>query len=104
MFEIPLLSMAEKGINNKTFYHLERIIKGFDNHRRIEILALLDKKPELSVAEIAKKTGSNFKTISEHIRKMAISGLLMKRSDGHSVRHKLTERGELILKFLRILE
>lgn len=79
-------------------------MKGFANHRRIEILELLEEKPEMSVAEIADKVKSNFKTTSEHIRKMAISGLLIKRSDSKSVRHKLTKRGELILKFLRMLE
>jgi len=90
--------------NNKTYYDLERIVKGVANHRRIEILEILVKKPEMSVAEVADKLKLNFKTTSEHIRKMAISGLLMKRSDSKSIRHKLTKRGELILKFLRILE
>ena len=90
--------------NNKTYYDLERIVKGVANHRRIEILKILVKKPEMSVAEVADKLKLNFKTTSEHIRKMAISGLLMKRSDSKSIRHKLTKRGELILKFLRILE
>ena len=90
--------------NNKTYYDLERIVKGVANHRRIEILEILVKKPEMSVVEVADKLKLNFKTTSEHIRKMAISGLLMKRSDSKSIRHKLTKRGELILKFLRILE
>ena len=89
---------------NKSYYELERIVKGIANHRRIEILELLGKKPEMSVTEIAEKVKSNFKTTSEHIRRMAIAGLLMKRSDSKSVRHKLTKRGELILTFLRMLE
>ncbi len=89
---------------NKTYRELERIVKGFANHRRIRILELLDKNPELSVAEITEKLEGNFKTISEHIRRLAISDLVMKRSDGLSIRHKLTDRGKSILKFLRILE
>ncbi|MCL5004346.1 MAG: winged helix-turn-helix domain-containing protein [Patescibacteria group bacterium] len=88
----------------KSYYELERIIKGVANHRRIEILEMLGKKPEMSVAEIAEKVKSNFKTTSDHIRKIAVAGLLMKRSDSKSVRHKLTKRGEFILKFLRMLE
>lgn len=83
---------------------LERIVKGFANHRRIEILELTGREPELSVLETSEKLGVNFKTISEHIRRLAISGLLMKRSDGMSVRHKLTPLGVSILKFLRTLE
>ena len=89
---------------DKTYRKLERIVKGFANHRRISILELLDKAPELSVIEISTKTNSNFKTISEHIRRLAISGLVIKRSVKSSVRHKLTDRGDSILKFLRTLE
>lgn len=88
----------------KTNRELERIVKGFANHRRLEILALLYKEPELSVQEIAETLKSEMKNISAHINKMAISGLLMKRNDDKSVRQKLTKRGEVILKFVRMLE
>lgn len=90
--------------NNKSYHHLERIVRGFSNHRRIEILELLEKRPELSVAEISGRLKINFKTASEHIRRLAVAGLLLKRSDGNNIRHKLTSRGISILKFLRILE
>lgn len=86
------------------FRHLERLVRGFANHRRIEIMELLDKKPELSVFDIAEELDVNFKTISEHIRRLAIAGIVLKRSDGNSVRHKLTSQGYSILKFLRTLE
>ena len=92
----------QKGGRN--YYKLERIIKRFANHRRIQILYLLERGPELSVLEIVGKLDINFKTASEHIRRLVISGLVMKRSDRVSIRHKLTERGKSILKFLRTLE
>ncbi|MFZ3020366.1 MAG: MarR family transcriptional regulator [Minisyncoccia bacterium] len=88
----------------KTKRELERIVKGFANHRRIEILILLNNEPELSVQEIADRLKSEMKNISAHINKMAIAGLVMKRSDNKSVRHKLTKRGNSILKFVRTLE
>ena len=88
----------------KSNRELERIVKGFANHRRLQILALLHKEPELSVQEVAEKLRSDFKNISAHINRMAISGLLMKRNDFHSVRHKLTRRGLQVLKFVRTLE
>lgn len=88
----------------KNFRQLERVVKGFANHRRIEMLHLLIEFPELSVDEVATELNINFKTASEHIRRLAIAGLVLKRSDGNSVRHKLTTRAETILKFLRILE
>jgi DNA-binding transcriptional ArsR family regulator len=89
---------------SKTNREIERIIKGFANHRRLQILKLLQKEPELSVLEISDRLKSDFKNISAHISKMAISGLLMKRSDSKSVRHKLTKRGNDVLKFVRMLE
>ncbi|TSC53353.1 MAG: Uncharacterized protein LiPW39_316 [Parcubacteria group bacterium LiPW_39] len=95
--------MAQK-TKNLSFRHLERIVKGFSNHRRIEILELLDKQPELSVIEISDRLKINFKTASEHIRRLAIAGLVLKRSAGNFVRHKLSDQGESILKFLRTLE
>ncbi len=89
---------------NRSYRQLERIVKGFANHRRIQIMELLKGQPELSVIEIVERLNINFKTASEHIRRLAISGLVMKRSDGAYIRHRLTKRGLDILKFLRILE
>lgn len=83
---------------------LERTVKGFANHRRIQIIELLENSPELSVQEISSELKINFKTASEHIRRLAIAGLVLKRSQGINVRHKLTAPGISILKFLRILE
>ena len=84
--------------------NLEKIIKGCANHRRIQIMDLLNKKPELSVSEVANELKVNFKTISEHIRRLAHTGLVLKRNDAAAVRHALSEKGKLILKFLRTLE
>jgi len=88
----------------KTNRELERIIKGFANHRRLQVLQLLDKEPELSVQEISDKLKTEFKNISAHVNKMAIAGLVMKRHDLNMVRHKLTKRGKGILQFVRIIE
>ncbi len=83
---------------------LEKIVKGCANHRRVQILILLGEKPELSLFELAELLKINFKTASEHTRRLVISGLVMKRNEGAAVRHALTHRGHLILKFLRTLE
>jgi DNA-binding transcriptional ArsR family regulator len=83
---------------------LERIVKGFANHRRIQIMELIDDSPELSVVEISIRLRVNYKTISEHIRRLAIAGLILKRYQGSNVRHKLSPLGKTVLKFLRILE
>lgn len=88
----------------KAFRQLERVVKGFSNHRRIEIMTLLERRPELSLSEIADMLGINFKTASEHVRRLFLAGLVWKRNQGASVRHTLSPAGRVILKFLRTLE
>ena len=83
---------------------LERITKSFANYRRIQILDLLDNKPELSLSEIAKEIKVSLKLANVHVRQLTISGLAMKKSHGKYIRHKLTDRGNFILTFLRSLD
>ena len=87
-----------------TSRQLERIIKGFANHRRLDALELLKRKPELSVEEIADQMNIGYLNASDHLRKLAIAGLVAKRSDGKAVRHKLTPRAQVILTFCKTLE
>ena len=83
---------------------LEKIIKGFSNHRRIEMLELLEKSPELSVLQVADRLKINFKTASEHLRRLTLAGLISKHNVATEVRHSLSTLGRHILKFLRTLE
>ncbi len=87
-----------------TFRTLERIIKGFANHRRLEILTLLQAKPELSVDDISESLSIGYENASDHVRKLAIAGLVLKRYEGTKVRHKLTDRGQSILVFCKKLK
>ena len=83
---------------------IERIIKGVANHNRIRILELLNMEPELSVQQISTTLRIGYENASDHVRKLAIAGLVMKRSFGKSVLHKLTPRGEVILTFCKTLQ
>ncbi len=89
---------------NGNYHKLERVVKGFANHRRLEIMDLLKREPELSVYEIAEKLQIGYENASDHVRKLAIAGLVAKRNEGSSVRHKLTPRAESILVFCKRLE
>ena len=80
---------------------IERVVKGFANHNRLKILELLDRKPELSVADISDKLKIGYENASDHIRKLALAGLVMKRNDGPSVLHRLTSRAKSILVFCK---
>jgi hypothetical protein len=46
----------------------------------------------------------NYKTVSEHLRRLAVAGLVLKKNKGTHVQHALSPRGRTILKFLRTLE
>jgi DNA-binding MarR family transcriptional regulator len=86
--------------DRQKYRNIERVVKGVASHRRAQILHLLQKEPELSVGEIAEKLGIDFRTVSEHVRKMVSAGLVMKRSDSVSVRHKLTDLGHKVFEFI----
>lgn len=88
----------------KSYRQMERIVKGFANHRRLEILDLLKREPELSVDDISERLNIGYENASDHVRKLAIAGLVLKRSDGNAVRHKLTPRAESILVFCKRLK
>lgn len=83
---------------------LERILKGCANHRRIQILVLLAKEPELTLDQIATELDIDFRIASEHIRRMSYGGLVLKRYEGRCVHHALTGRALDILTFLGKLE
>ena len=83
---------------------VERVVKGFANHNRLKILELLNREPELSVADVSDKLKMGYENASDHIRKLALAGLVMKRNDGPSVLHKLTFRAESILVFCKTLQ
>ncbi len=89
--------------DNKKSNQLEYIVKGFDNKRRIDIIFLLEKRPGLSVSDIADHFEIGFTAVSNHLLKMMSRGVVMKRGDGLEVRHALTEKGKMIAKFLKTI-
>jgi len=83
---------------------VEKIVKGFANHRRIQILELLDKNPNLSVDDIAQNLNVNFVTIADHIRKLADVDLIDKKYKGRFVLHTITKKGKYILSFCKMFK
>jgi len=87
--------------NMKTAKQLERYFKGVANHRRIEILLLVNKSEGISVDGIAKELNCNFKTISEHTRRLVQAGLLNKKYQGKRVIHSLSPYGKKFINFIK---
>ena len=85
----------------KTSKQLERYFKGAANHRRISILLLVLKSPGISVEGISENLNCNFKTISEHTRRLVQAGLLNKNYMGNRVEHRVSPYGKMFCDFIR---
>ncbi|MES3032353.1 MAG: hypothetical protein V4699_03890 [Patescibacteria group bacterium] len=85
------------------YKYLEKIIKGGANHRRLQILFLLDKNPGLSVELVSSNLNAVFVTIASHLQKLHHSGLVSKKYIGRTVVHDVTKRGKYIMTLCRML-
>ena len=88
----------------KNHKYLERVVRGFSNHRRIQILQILDARPDLDLMQVSRACSTQFRNGSEHLRRLATAGLVLKRQKGNRVLHALSPRGRAVLSFLRGLE
>ncbi|MEK7121487.1 MAG: winged helix-turn-helix domain-containing protein [Patescibacteria group bacterium] len=87
-------------MKTKTAKQMERHFKGMANHHRIEILRLIAKGEGISLNNIANGLDCNFKTISEHTRKLVQAGLVDKKYHGRTVAHTLSPYGKIFCKFI----
>jgi DNA-binding transcriptional ArsR family regulator len=85
------------------FGRIGRVVKGFANRRRIQMLDLLSREAGLTIEQIAQKLDLGYMNASDHVRRMALGGLVAKRHEGPRIFHTLTERGKIILSFCKKL-
>ena len=85
----------------KTTKQLERYFKGTANHRRLEILLLINKNSGLTLEQIAHVLKCHIQTTSEHTRRLVHAGLLNKEYQGRSVAHKLSPYGKRFVNFIK---
>lgn len=84
---------------------LEKLVRGFANHRRIQVLELLDVSAEaLSLLSIARECRTDFRVICVHVQRLAAVGLVVKRSKGRITLHDITPMGRRVLAFLRSID
>lgn len=79
---------------------MERHFKGIANHRRIDILLLVKDCDGITLEELADRLNCNFKTLSEHTRRLVQAGLLDKRYHGRVVAHSLSPCGRKLTEFI----
>ncbi len=85
----------------KTEKQLERYFTGAPTHYRIAIVFLVAKQPGITVQGIVEQLDKNFKTISEHTRRLVHAGLLNKKYVGRTVAHELSPYGKRFLGFMK---
>jgi DNA-binding transcriptional ArsR family regulator len=90
-------------VKNLNYRALERVVKGYANHRRLRILELSAHEPDLTIDDFCHRLGIGYENASDHVRKMYAAGLLIKKSDGMYVRHRISNRGKSILAFCKKL-
>jgi len=89
---------------DKTAKQIERHIKGVANHWRIDIILLIADRDGITLEEIAEGVNGNFKTVSEHARRLAQAGLVDKKYDGREVRHSLSPYGKVFVSFIKTFQ
>lgn len=89
---------------SKTPKQLERYFKGVANHHRIAILILLKEHKGMTLIEISETLKCNFKTISEHTRRLLQAGLIQKEYQSNYVIHTLSPYGEKIVKTFTLFD
>jgi len=85
----------------KNSKQLERHFKGIANHRRIDILLLIEKNEDISVEDISEILRTNIKTISQHTKSLVQAGLVNKSYKGRLVQHKLSPYGKIFSTFVK---
>ena len=85
----------------KSARKLERHFKGVSNHRRIEILLYVSRKPGATLDDLLQQFEGNQKTYSEHTRRLVAAGLVEKSYAGRNVMHTLTPYGEVFVDFIK---
>lgn len=88
----------------KSSQKLERHFKGVANHRRIDILILISRKPNITLEGIADNLNCNIKTISEHTRRLVQAGLINKKYQGQKVYHTLSPYGKIFFNFIKTFQ
>lgn len=88
----------------KTSKQIERHFKGIANHHRIDILIFVDKNNNATVDDLSVGLSANFKTISEHTRRLVQAGLLNKSYKGRFVAHSLSPYGKQVVKFIKTFQ
>ncbi len=79
------------------------MVSGLANHRRIEIVRLLQRHTALCVEAVAALCKVSHPTAVEHVRRLHESGLITKKSKGRRVMLSATKSAATLLRTVDLL-
>lgn len=86
------------------YTHIEKVMKGMANKRRLQILVLLDEEGGLTLSDISERLNMGYLNVSDHARKMIASGLISRKNEGVTIHLSITTLGRNILVFCKKLK
>ena len=102
----PQQKELEKRIQNpkRDVLEIENIFKGLANHYRIKILVFVYRDPGITLDQITELVKGQFKTISSHVKRLVLSGLVSKKYKGKFVQHYPTQLGKDLVKVIKDIQ
>lgn len=85
----------------KNSKQLEKYLKGLSNHRRLDILFLIQKFPGITLDRIADQIDCHLANVSIHTYKLMRAGLINKHYVGRAVSHTISPYGRKCISFLK---
>jgi DNA-binding transcriptional ArsR family regulator len=78
----------------------EKVFKGLANHHRLNMLEIIQKNGPINLFDLAQRSGVNYRTASEHSRRLRIAGLVSTKYQGQDVMHVLTPLGKRAQEYI----
>ena len=88
-------------IKTRTPKQIEKYFKGVANHRRIEILLLIEQSGGICLERIADVLKYEIKNTFQHVQKLSYAGLVNKKHNGKMVDHTLSPYGKRFVGFIK---
>ncbi len=87
-------------MNHENIRHLEKVMKGLGNSRRLRIIRALVKGKELSVGDIAESIELSFTATSKHLNLLYKSDMLDRRQKSLVVYYRIADDLSDFMKYI----
>ncbi len=97
--EVQITNCKKKlGFHEESFTRLSRVLSLAGNEARLKILFLIDQEKALCPCDLADMLEMSIPAISQHLRKMKDSQVLISRRSGQTIFYSINSERLLVLK------